>query len=52
MALAVASQIYKAGVKSQEELALIIEDLGLRSKGTEMLKVFQGAYLVPIEQIN
>ena len=38
--LAICSQIFRAGVQSQEELALIVEDMGLRSKGAEVMKVF------------
>lgn len=37
--MVICSHIYRSGIQGQEELALIVEDMGLKSKGADVMKV-------------
>ena len=51
MILIVCSQIFKVNLKGPEEFAVIIEELGLKSRAADMQKAFANSYLKRVEQM-
>ena len=49
--LIVCSQIFKVNLKGPEEFAVIIEELGLKSRAADMQKAFANSYLKRVEQM-
>ena len=49
--LIVCSQIFKVNLKGPEEFAVIIEELGLKSREADMQKAFANSYLKRVEQM-